>query len=68
MQGSVKRHPYSVTLADGRSSKVIPDAYLEFAQVGIEEHFVVLLEHDRGTEERAVFQRKIQSYLAYKAL
>jgi hypothetical protein len=61
----LKRHPFPVTLADGRTSKVIPDAQLDFMRAGSDDHFLVLLEHDRGTEERAVFQRKIQSYAAF---
>lgn len=61
----LKRHPYPVTLTDGRGSKVIPDAKLEFRRIGTDSYFLVLLEHDRGTEERAVFTRKIQSYVAF---
>jgi molybdopterin synthase sulfur carrier subunit len=61
----LKRHPYPVTLPDGHASKVIPDAQLDFRRVGSNDHFLVLLEHDRGTEERAVFMRKIQSYVAF---
>jgi hypothetical protein len=61
----LKRSPHPVTLADGHAAKVIPDAYLEFAQVGIRDRFLVLLEHDRSTEERAVFKRKIESYVAF---
>jgi hypothetical protein len=44
---------------------VIPDAYLDFRQQGTSVHFPVLLEHDRGTEERAHFKRKIESYVAF---
>jgi protein involved in plasmid replication-relaxation len=61
----LKRHPYPVTLADGRASKVIPDAQLDFRRDGTTDHFLVLLEHDRGTEEKAVFMRKVQSYVAF---
>lgn len=61
----MKRQPYPVTLPDGRSSSVIPDAYLDFRHVGTTIHFPVLLEHDRSTEERAHFKRKIQSYVAF---
>ncbi len=60
-----KRHPYPVTLPDGRQSKVIPDAQLDFRQVGMTAHFLVLLEHDRNTEEQAHFKRKVQSYVAF---
>lgn len=61
----LKGRPYAVTLSDGRSSKVIPDAFLDFRQVGTTVHFPVLLEHDRGTEERAHFKRKIEAYVAF---
>jgi hypothetical protein len=61
----LKRHPYPVTLPDGRESKVIPDAHLDFRQTGTTLHFPVLLEHDRNTEERVHFKRKIQSYVAF---
>jgi hypothetical protein len=44
---------------------VIPDATLTFVRTGTDDKFLVLLEHDRGTEERAVFMRKIQSYVAF---
>jgi hypothetical protein len=62
---ALKQRPYPVTLPDGRASKVIPDAFLDFRQVGSTDGFAVLLEHDRGTEERAHFKRKIESYVAF---
>jgi len=61
----LKQRPYAVTLPDGRHSSVIPDAFLHFRQAGTSIHFAVLLEHDRATEERAHFKRKIESYVAF---
>jgi hypothetical protein len=61
----LKQRPIPVALPNGRPSAVVPDAYLDFSQVGTSVYFPILLEHDRDTEEREHFKRKIQSYVAF---
>ncbi len=60
----LKRNPYH-TLQQGRSVPVIPDAVLDFRltlQDSKPARLPVFLEHDRGTEERKSFRRKIRAY------
>jgi|GEM_PF-1775152 len=59
----LKRRPYKVKLPEGQSFSVIPDAYLDFRNTFNTQHFPVLLEHDRSTEEQFYFKRKIRGYL-----
>jgi len=59
----LKRRPYKVKLPEGQSFSLIPDAYLDFRNVFDKNHFPVLLEHDRGTEEQFYFKRKVRAYL-----
>jgi hypothetical protein len=60
----LKQRPIHIK-GEGRTAVLIPDAYLDFRQVGTKASFPMLLEHDRGTEERAHFKRKIAAYLAF---
>jgi len=63
----LKQGPIPVTLPSGRPSAVVPDAHLHFSYTGRHANpdFSVLLEHDRDTEEKAHFTRKIQAYVAF---
>lgn len=61
----LNKHPYPVTLPDGRQTSVAPDAMLDFRRTDIAGHFAVLLEHDRGSEEHAYFKRKVRAYVAF---
>jgi len=60
----LKRRPYKVRLPEGQRFSLIPDAYLDFRNTLNSQHFPVLLEHDRGTEEQFYFKRKIRAYVA----
>ena len=60
----LKRRPYKVRLPEGQRFSLIPDAYLDFRNTFNSQHFPVLLEHDRGTEEQLYFKRKIRAYVA----
>jgi hypothetical protein len=60
----LKRRPYKVRLPDNQRFSLIPDAFLDFRNTFNSQHFPVLLEHDRGTEEQFFFKRKIHAYIA----
>lgn len=65
----LKRRPYKASLQGEHGPQtltLIPDAYLYFGNTeNVRQHFSVLLEHDRGTEEQSHFKRKIRAYLAF---
>lgn len=48
---------------DRRYTDVVPDALLDFGIKGTALKLAVLVEHDRSTEERVFFQRKIRGYV-----
>ncbi len=59
------QNPY-YTLWQGHRFGLVPDAFLDFRQVlpdGKQRRKAVLLEHDRGTEERRQFRRKVRAYI-----
>lgn len=67
---TLRRKPYKATWrVNGRleSHSVIPDAFLDFRYVVGEKRLrlPVLIEHDRGTEQRQHFQRRIRAYIAF---
>jgi len=45
--------------------KLVPDAFLEFGQVGVNAYLPVLLEYDRYTEFGRAFSQRIRAYGAY---
>ncbi len=64
----LKRHAQKVQWTSElglQTFTLIPDAFLDFRITGTKLHCPVLLEHDRGTEEREHFKRKVRAYLAY---
>ncbi len=64
---TLKRTPFKVTTKSGNTS-LIPDGFLEFhkrAPNKLEPSLPLILEHDRGTEQRDHFKRRIQAYTAF---
>ncbi len=67
---TLRRKPYKATWrVNGRleSHSVIPDAFLDYRYTVGEKRLrlPVLIEHDRGTEQRQHFQRRIRAYIAF---
>ena len=59
------RNPYH-TLWQGHKFGLVPDAFLDFREAlpdGRQRRIPVLLEHDRNTEERRQFRRKVRAYI-----
>lgn len=62
----MKRNPFKVRF-EGRRFTIIPDAFLDFRYLpedGRQRRLVVLLEHDRATEEQRHFRRRIRGYIS----
>lgn len=60
----LKQQPYTAEGPKGKAT-IIPDAYLTFAMAtsdGRQRRFPVLLELDRGTEEKQHFRHRIRAY------
>jgi hypothetical protein len=55
--------PIQVSL-NGAAQKLIPDGLLDFRNPETDLHFVVLLEHDKDTEQQLKFKAKIRKYVA----
>lgn len=63
----LRQNPY-YTLWQGQQFGLVPDGFLDIRQTlndGRQRRRALLLEHDRGTEERKQFKRKIRAYVAY---
>lgn len=61
----LKEHPLKVRW-QGTSLAIVPDAFLEFRQTlpdGRDRYMPLFVEHDRGTEQRQHFRRRIRAYI-----
>ncbi|MGH2530904.1 MAG: replication-relaxation family protein [Thermomicrobiales bacterium] len=61
----LKRRPAKVTLADGATVSVVPDAWIDLVLAG--EPMGIALELDRGTERDAQWRRKVAGLVALGA-
>jgi hypothetical protein len=59
---ALKRSPYEVTY-QGKAYSLIPDTYLDFRAGKM--RFPVIIEHDRDTEGRESFKKKIKAYIVF---
>jgi hypothetical protein len=63
----LKRTPTRVELPDGKTTSVVPDAWLDIRvmQAGELHQFPLSLELDRGTRERKSWQQKLQALISF---
>ncbi|HEU5383929.1 MAG TPA: hypothetical protein VFV38_51695 [Ktedonobacteraceae bacterium] len=62
----MKQNPY-YTFWQGQQYSLVPGSFLDIRQTlpDDQRRRALLLEHDRGTEERKQFKRRIRAYFAF---
>ena len=62
----MKRSPL-VVVGSGVTVRLVPDCFLDIRQRSTNRSLVLLLEHDRGTEQQEHFRRRIRVYKTFLA-